>query len=234
MAIHFDRDVRLKSDTFAKSDRVPQRAAAGIMKAQSDLREFVMVRAKEIGQDAKLSAAGHKIERRKMIGELLQDTARNKAKLQRMRTEINGKKPKLSIEHARDAYSAAIDVALAGKLAAMDDTQRERALSNDPAFAAAALRLPPALTGVTESLLNHIRERALEAEHPGEMEKIRTDLEAIDLAESITDATLETMRSQGDFGDGYDWAKFSAASLKPIEDELKVARELPVAEVKAA
>lgn len=234
MTIHFDSHMTARAAGFAKSDRVTQRHAALIIKSQSAMRDMVQIRAKEIGQDNKLSAAGHKIERRKVIGELLQETARSKAKLERMRNEVQSKKPKLSIEHARDAYSAAVDIALAGKLAGMDDTQRQRALGSDPAFVAAALRLPPALTGVGESILHQLREQALEAEHPGEMEKIQADMEAINLAETVADATLETMRAQGDFFDDHEWHRFSGTSLVPIKDELKSLRESPLADVPRA
>src|SRR5690606_20136049 len=103
--------------------------------------------------------------------ERLQELGRVQQRLNDMSAGLAEERRKLSaVAPSRDGDHAtvAIDLALPGLLREMDDSKRTSLLvsGNDQRTLDAALRLPPTLTGISQTFYNRMERAAVERKHP--------------------------------------------------------------------
>jgi hypothetical protein len=129
--------------------------------------------------------------------------------LHRARTTVAKAKAELAERRAKltlqapdktDVAAALLRWEIRGYLLEMPAEQRVRYVSANlkPAIAEAILTAPPELSGIDETSfsLGALREKALEAQHPGEMEKVAELQRAVQLAERATEIGRDEVRQE--------------------------------------
>lgn len=118
------------------------------------------------------------------------------------KSELAGRRAKLTLQapDKTDIAAAMLRQEIRAHLRAMPPDERVRYVSANlkPAIAEAILTAPPELSGIAETSVSlaALTEKALEAQHPGEMERLAELQRAVELAERAIEIGRDEIRQE--------------------------------------
>ncbi|MFY1030857.1 hypothetical protein [Pseudomonas asiatica] len=160
----------------------------GIAKASGREVENTALRLGRITDDARLSSAAKRDDRKTAGLDSLRSLAKFSSRLETLRTDFQQRLNRLSaVTPYRDGDTATplIDMEIARKLSAMDDPSARRLLlitGEQPRLTEAAMRLPPFLSGLTDAEHRRITNASLERTNPDGLALITQEGEDLDAA----------------------------------------------------
>jgi len=188
--------------------RVSSKRISAISNLSFDLRELAPALAIEAMNNPHLSDQGKRAARYKALKELFVENARSRNELKRIRDTAQAEMDALALPtlDKGDIVSEMREAEMRAIVRAMPQEQRDHLSKMSPTMAAAIVRAPPELSGVSRSVHAQIRGELIETAHPEKVAALRAELEGLSHADLIVKDTDKALTESAAFLPGEDRA----------------------------
>jgi hypothetical protein len=146
-----------------------------------------------------LNADGRRAERNRVLQSQFRALARLKLEAKRLRAEIGASIPKLPALAKDDIVGHMMDREARDIVRAMPQEQRDCLSRLDPALAAAVVRAPPELSGVSPSVHEMLRNELIAEAHPEQIAGLGQDTEALKWVDEAIRSAEKALNDTAEF-----------------------------------
>jgi hypothetical protein len=206
MAIGSTREFFEKQFDALDQSRITSKRVSTIGKQALDARTLAQAVANKASNNPHLNEAGKRAARQEALRDLFVENERGRLDLDELKTKTNADIDSLALPSlGKDDIVGEMREAEARSIVRAMPQEKRDSIERLPAsLAAAVVRAPAELSGVSPSVHKMLRDQLVETAHSDKIAALRGDLHGIELAQHVVKEAHEALRSAAQFEPGQD------------------------------